>query len=129
MAEESKESETAGCMALVVLVVILGTAVWLAVDWMFGDDDVDYRAEIMESVVEPCLYRSIERGIDDVKDLKKVMSNEEIMEFIRITGHASLDEMVDKITPLVVGREPSERKVVYRAHRRICFEGVELLLK
>ena len=80
---------------------------------------IDYRSEIMDSVVDPCLlaiYRKM--------DLNLAISDSEVVDGAkRLMPPGQIDTMIENLTELVKGESLSARTVLYNASKQGCISG------
>ena len=83
-----------------------------------AQSDDDYKAEIMENIVDPCFQYSASKSepLDGI-------SESEMVELMKLMSPDAVQETIDVTLPAVKGQSPEARKQVYELGLKICIRG------
>ena len=103
------------------------TLAWLFVSVFFclnsisftqAQTDDDYKAEIMQHIVDPCFEYSA--GKSDVIDQ---MSEAEAVTLMKIMSPDAVQDTIDVTLPVVKGKAVDDRMKVYEIGLKLCIQG------
>lgn len=78
----------------------------------------DYRSEIMQYVIDPCVMATARRGA-----VRSGISPREMAELIKAVNKDQYDRAIQMMTPTLRGKTWSQRKILYDWGRRKCIRG------
>lgn len=81
-----------------------------------GSDPVDYDAEIVEYVAEPCFLATLDHT-------GTAFDERQALAIMRIMNAAEIDELIAAVRPLVVGEDRETRLGVYVIGAMMCAAG------
>ena len=80
--------------------------------------DDDYKAEIMQHIVDPCFQYSASK-----QDPPAGMSESEMVELMKIMSPQAVQDTIDVTLPVVKGKPVDDRMKVYEIGLKLCIQG------
>ena len=80
--------------------------------------DDDYKAEIMEHIVDPCFQYSASKS-----EVIEQMSEAEAVTLMKIMSPEAVQDTIDVTLPVVKGKPVDDRMKVYEIGLKLCIKG------
>ena len=81
----------------------------------------DYRGEITEHVVKPCIVQSMD--VDELS-FRWGLSVDETLTFLLLQVEGRMDEVYDAVLPLVEDLDEDSRLMLYELHAKMCVDVI-----
>ena len=85
---------------------------------VFAQSDDDYKAEIMQHIIDPCFRYSANKS-EPVAE----MSETEMVTLMKLMSPEAVQDTIDVTLPAVKGQPPDARMQVYELGLKLCIRG------
>lgn len=99
---------------------LTGLVLALAISLPANAEEIVYEAEIVEHLLEPCIWE----GIKETDAAKKLGKEHAIRFAMWITGKSKLQSAIDDVLPMITGRDWEARQIAYQFYMIACKDGV-----
>ena len=102
--------------AVCLLFSFLSCALWG--HFVQAQTDDDYKAEIMQHIIDPCFQYSASKSepLDGI-------SESEMVELMKLMSPDAVQDTIDVTLPVVKGQPVEDRTKVYEIGLRLCIQG------
>ena len=90
-----------------------------SINFALAQTDDDYKAEIMQHIVDPCFQYSASKS-----ELLDQMSEEEIVVLMKLMSPNQMQETIDVTLPMVQDKPQDARMLIYKFGLDLCIRGM-----